>query len=85
MYQKRRKKYDYVIWSKRFSLLGESVLQHEIFKEFACEAKDRPQKIELLEKINRMYENVTFTDIVSCDVIDNDKQATTEIVVYPLN
>lgn len=42
-------------------------------------------KIELLEKINRMYENVTFTDIVSCDVIDNDKQATTEIVVYPLN
>lgn len=65
--------------------LGESVLQHEIFKEFACESKDRPQNIELLEKINRMYENVTFTDIVSCDVIDNDKQATTEIVVYPLN
>ena len=65
--------------------LGESVLLHEIFKEFACEAKDRPQKIELLEKINRMYENVTFTDIVSCEVIDNDKQATTEIVVYPLN
>ena len=36
--------------------LGESVLQHEIFKEFACEAKDRPQKkkIELLEK-NKSY------------------------------
>ena len=31
-----------------------------------------------------MYENVTFTDIVSCDVIDNDKQATTEIVVTHL-
>jgi hypothetical protein len=71
--------------ARGFVFLGESVLQHEIFKEFACEAKDRPQKIELLEKINRMYENVTFTDIVSCDVIDNDKQATTEIVVYPLN
>lgn len=34
--------------------LGESVLQHEIFKEFACEAKDRAQKIELLEK-NKSY------------------------------
>lgn len=65
--------------------LGESVLQHEIFKELACESKDRPKIIELLEKINGMYENVTFTDNVSYDVIDNDKQATTEIVIYPLN
>ena len=64
--------------------LGESVLQHEIFKEFACESKDRPKIIELLEKINRMYENVTFTDIVSYDVIDNDKQVTKEIVLYPI-
>ena len=31
-----------------------------------------------------MYENVTFTDIVSYDVIDNDKQATKEIVLYPI-
>ena len=59
-------------------------LQHEIFKEFACESKDSPKIIELLEKINRMYENVTFTDIVSYDVIDNDKQATKEIVLYPI-
>ena len=72
-----------MLFEARGLVFGESVLQHEIFKEFACEAKDRPQKIELLEKIKRMYENVTFTDIVSCDVID--KQATTEIVVYPLN
>ena len=27
--------------------LGESVLQHEIFKEFACEAKDRLVPIQL--------------------------------------
>ena len=27
--------------------LGESVLQHEIFKEFACEAKDRLGPIQL--------------------------------------
>lgn len=54
-------------------------------KSLLARLKIDPQKIELLEKINRMYENVTFTDIVSCDVIDNDKQATTEIVVYPLN
>lgn len=54
-------------------------------KSLLARLKIGPQKIELLEKINRMYENVTFTDIVSCDVIDNDKQATTEIVVYPLN
>ena len=54
-------------------------------KSLLARLKIDPKKIELLEKINRMYENVTFTDIVSCDVIDNDKQATTEIVVYPLN
>lgn len=33
--------------------LGESVLQHEIFKEFACEAKDRP-KNRIIRK-NKSY------------------------------
>ena len=30
--------------------LGESVLRHEIFKEYACEAKDRPQKNRIIRK-----------------------------------
>lgn len=54
MYQKRIKSMIMLFEARGLVFLGESVLQHEIFKEFACEAKDRPQKNRIIRK-NKSY------------------------------
>lgn len=64
--------------------LGENVLPHEIINEFVSESKDRPTNIELLERLDRLYENVTFTDIVSRETIDIDTQIAQGIEIYPI-
>lgn len=62
--------------------LGENILPHEISKRFMCVSTNRPTNIELLERIDRMYENVNFIDVVSYEVIALDILDVTDITIY---
>lgn len=65
--------------------LGENVLPHEIIKDYIAESDATPLNIELLERLNRFHENVTFTDIISRETIDISSSIVNGIVIYPIN
>lgn len=83
---RKAEKYAFNTFSARgLVFLGENILPHEIIREFISISNSAPINSDLLERVNRFYENVVFTDIVSRESIATPLEITSELEVYPIN